>query len=151
MRVLIQVVNNANVKVEEKIVGQINNGYLIFVGFSNDDNNSVIEKMVEKIINLRILPDENGKTNLSLIDKKGEILSVSQFALYANTRNGRRPDFINAAKGELAEKLYNYFNFLLKKEIEIVQTGMFGEDMNVSLENSGPFTIYLDSKLDLKA
>lgn len=145
MRALIQVVNNASVEIDNKIYSKIDYGYLILVGFSKDDDHKVIDKMVDKIIGLRILPDENNKTNLSILDVNGEILSVSQFTLYADTKKGRRPSFVNASRGEQASNLFDYFNSELNKQVSCVKTGVFGAQMKVKLENNGPFTIYLDS------
>ncbi|HHU60254.1 TPA: D-tyrosyl-tRNA(Tyr) deacylase [bacterium] len=145
MRTLIQVVNNASVEIDNKIYSKIDYGYLILVGFSKDDDHKVIDRMVDKIIGLRILPDENNKTNLSILDVNGEILSVSQFTLYADTKKGRRPSFVNASGGEQASNLFDYFNSELNKQVSCVKTGVFGAQMKVKLENNGPFTIYLDS------
>ncbi len=150
MKVLIQVVNNASVTIDNKIFSKIEKGLLLFVGFADIDTKETVEKMAKKVVELRIFKDAFDKTNLSINDVNGEILSISQFTLYANTRNGRRPDFIEAAKGEKAKELYEYFNGLLTEKVAVVKTGIFGADMKVKLENDGPFTIMLDSKVDIK-
>lgn len=146
MRLLIQNVLNASVKIDEKIVGSISRGFCVFVGFCTDDNEEIVRKMVDKFVSLRLFNDENGKTNLSLNDINGEILSVSQFTLYANVTHGRRPSFVNALKGEESIKLYNYFNSYLTSLGYKINTGVFGADMKVNIVNDGPFTIFLDSK-----
>lgn len=149
MKVVIQIVNKAKVSINNKLISNINKGYLLLVGFTHGDNNEVVDKVVNKLIGLRIFKDENDKTNLSILDVNGEILSVSQFTLYANLNKGRRPSFVNALGGEDSIQLYKYFNEKLKESIKIVKEGIFGENMNVELENSGPFTIILDSEIDL--
>lgn len=146
MRLLIQNVLNASVKIDEKIVGSISRGFCVFVGFCADDNEEIVRKMVDKFVSLRLFNDENGKTNLSLNDINGEILSVSQFTLYADVTHGRRPSFVNALKGEESIKLYNYFNSYLTSLGYKINTGVFGADMKVNIVNDGPFTIFLDSK-----
>lgn len=145
MKFVIQNVLNASVSVEQKIVGQINQGYVVFIGISNDDNEETANKMIQKMLNLRIFQDENGKTNLSLEQISGELLLISQFTLYADCKHGNRPSFINAGKPEHAQKLYNYIIEQCKMKVPNVQTGIFGADMKVSLTNDGPFTIVLDS------
>ena len=148
MRVLIQIVKEARVEIDNKVVGQIKKGLLLFVGFSSEeDDESNLEKMIDKILTLRIFPDENGKTNLSIRDVDGDILSVSQFTLYADASGGRRPSFTKAMRPEFARELYLKFNSLLEKSFEKkIETGVFGADMKVHLINDGPFTIMLDSK-----
>lgn len=146
MRILIQIVNEASVTIEEKEVAHIKEGILIFVGFTLTDEQEIVEKMVDKLLGLRIFPDEQGKTNLNINDVAGEILSVSQFTLYADTRKGRRPSFTNALGGDKAESLYEYFNYVLKTKHDKVATGVFGADMQVGLINYGPMTILLDSE-----
>ena len=145
MKFVIQNVLNASVSVDQKIVGQINQGYVVFIGISNDDNEETANKMIQKMLNLRIFQDENGKTNLSLEQKSGELLLISQFTLYADCKHGNRPSFIKAGKPEHAQKLYNYIIEQCKMKVPNVQTGIFGADMKVSLTNDGPFTIVLDS------
>ena len=146
MRLLIQNVLNANVKINEKIVGSISRGFCVFVGFCEGDNENIVKKMVDKFVSLRLFNDENGKTNLSLNDINGEILSVSQFTLYADVSHGRRPSFVNALKGEESVILYNFFNSYLSSLGYKITTGVFGADMEVNIVNDGPFTIFLDSK-----
>lgn len=145
MKFVIQNVLNASVSVDQKIVGQINQGYVVFIGISNDDNEETANKMIQKMLNLRIFQDENGKTNLSLEQISGELLLISQFTLYADCKHGNRPSFIKAGKPEHAQKLYNYIIEQCKIKVSNVQTGIFGADMKVSLTNDGPFTIVLDS------
>lgn len=150
MRLVIQRVLNGNVTVDGTVVGTIQKGYVVFAGISNSDTKPIAEKMVQKMINLRIFEDSEGKTNLSLKDVSGEMLLISQFTLYANCRKGNRPSFINAGKPEHANALYEYMITLCKKECPVVQHGIFGADMKVSLTNDGPFTIVLDSDEILK-
>lgn len=145
MRVVIQRVKKASVTVENKVVGKIDNGLCILVGFTDKDNESDIDYLVKKIINLRIFNDEQGIMNKSILDAKGSILSISQFTLYADTKKGNRPSYIKAMKGESATLLYDVFNQKLKEHVE-VPTGIFGADMLVSIENDGPVTIIIDSK-----
>ena len=144
MKFVIQNVLNASVSVDQKIVGQINQGYVVFIGISNDDNEETANKMIQKMLNLRIFQDENGKTNLSLEQISGELLLISQFTLYADCKHGNRPSFIKAGKPEHAQKLYNYIIEQCKMKVSNVQTGIFGADLKVSLTNDGPFTIILD-------
>jgi D-tyrosyl-tRNA(Tyr) deacylase len=146
MRVLVQEVLNASVKIEGEEVGSIARGFLLFVGFTSGDDEDIIKRMVDKVLKLRVFPDENGKTNLSLGDVGGEVLSVSQFTLYASAKEGNRPSFINAMRPEEAKPLFAYWNNILRERIPNLQTGVFGADMKVSLINDGPFTLWLDSK-----
>lgn len=146
MRVIIQNVNEASCKVDNKIVGSISRGFCLFVGFTHDDTKERVERMVNKLVSLRLFDDENGKTNLSLSDINGSILSISQFTLYASVKDGRRPSFVNAMKPDEASKLYDYFNLCLKNAGFDVKTGIFGADMKILLENNGPFTTILDSE-----
>ena len=146
MRVVLTTVLEASVSINLKIVGQISKGYLLLVGFTDGDNEETVNKMVDKILSLRVFADENRQINLSIQDVNGSILSVSQFTLYANTRKGRRPSFVNALTPHLAEPLYEYFNKLLEEKHGKVSTGVFGADMLVSSINDGPFTVMLDSK-----
>ena len=147
MRVLIQRVSQASVKVDEKITGEIKQGFLLLVGFEEADTDEDLIWTANKVCALRIFDDENGVMNKSIIDVDGEILCVSQFTLFAMTKKGNRPSYFKAAKGEISEPLYNEFCGKLKnitnKEIE---KGIFGADMKVSLINDGPVTIWIDSK-----
>ena len=143
MRAVVQRVQNASVSVDEKVVGKINYGYMILVGFTEGDNDDTIEAMVKKILNLRIMDDENGVMNKSILDIGGEILSISQFTLYGDARKGNRPSYIEALKGEEATILYDKFNDELSKYIH-VEKGIFGANMQVSLINDGPTTILLE-------
>lgn len=144
MKVLVQRVLSSSVEVDNKIVGQINKGLMLLVGFTDSDTGKEIDYMVDKIINLRIFDDENGVMNKSLIDVNGSILSISQFTLYADTRKGRRPSYIKALNSDKAILLYDKFNNKLKEENIKVETGIFGADMKVSLINDGPITIMLE-------
>lgn len=144
MKVLVQRVLSSNVKVDNKVVGSINNGLLLFVGFTLNDTSKEIDYMVDKVINLRIFDDENGIMNKSLLDVKGSILSISQFTLYADSTKGRRPSYINALNGDKAIVLYDEFNKKLKDKNIKVETGIFGADMQVELINDGPITIMLE-------
>ena len=145
MRVIVQRVKESSVEVDGKIVGKSNYGYMLLVSFTNGDNEQVIDFMVNKICNLRIMDDEFGVMNKSILDIKGEVLSISQFTLYADTKKGNRPSYINALKGEEAVKLYDLFNQKLSKFVS-VETGIFGADMKVSLINDGPVTIILEKE-----
>lgn len=145
MKFLIQRVNCASVETKAQIIGQIRKGFLVFIGISQEDTQEIADKMIHKLLGMRIFEDENGKTNLSLADVSGELLLISQFTLYADCKKGNRPSFIKAGTPELAEKLYEYIISECRKQIPIVQTGSFGADMKVSLLNDGPFTIILDS------
>lgn len=146
MKLVIQKVSQSSVSVNQKVCGSIGHGYMILVGISNDDTNTIVERMIDKLIGLRIFEDEEGKLNLSLLDVGGAILSISQFTLYANCKKGRRPSFIDAAKGVVSKPLYDYFNTILIDMGIHVEQGVFGADMKVSLVNEGPVTIILDSK-----
>lgn len=150
MRIVLTTVLNASVTIDEKVVGQIGRGFCLLVGFTHTDNKEIVDKMLDKMLNLRVFMDENGLTNLSLYDVKGEILSVSQFTLYADLAKGRRPSFVNAMKPDLAKELYLYFNEQIKEKYGAVQTGIFGADMKVSSVNDGPFTVILDSEEIIK-
>lgn len=143
MRVLVQRCDKASVSVDNKIVGKIDKGMMILVGFTDTDTSANIDYMVEKVLNLRIYDDESGVMNKSILDSKGSILSVSQFTLYADTKKGRRPSYVNALNGEKATLLYDEFNEKLKKHIH-VETGIFGAEMKVELINDGPVTIMLE-------
>ena len=146
MRVVLQRVTQASVKVDGEVIGAIGNGFLILLGVSDEDNESVADKMADKICKLRIFADENGKTNLALKDVDGELLLISQFTLYANCKKGFRPSFIEAGAPDMANELYEYIIEECKKVIPVVERGNFGADMKVSLLNDGPFTIVLDSE-----
>ncbi len=144
MKVVIQRSKNSKVTIDNKINGQIDHGFVILVGFTDGDNEKILDKMIDKIINLRIFEDENGKMNKSILDTKGSILSISQFTLYACCTEGRRPSFTNALNPNDATILYDKFNEKLSKFVN-VQTGIFGSDMKVLIYNDGPVTIILDS------
>lgn len=151
MRIVLTTVKEAKVVINEETVGAINRGYLLLVGFTQGDNEEIVKKMVDKMLSLRVFPDENGKTNLSLQDVNGEILSVSQFTLYADVQKGRRPSFVSALIPDEATKLYDYFNNYIEKIVgHKIPTGVFGADMKVYSINDGPFTLLLDSKEILK-
>lgn len=146
MKILLQRVKKASCRINNEIIGKINNGLLLFVGFTEGDNESVIEQMAKKCIELRIFSDENGKMNKSLLDINGSVLSISQFTLYANCLKGRRPSFENSENPLLANNHYEYFNSYINNIYNIeVQTGEFGADMEIELINDGPVTIMLDS------
>ncbi|MEK5498039.1 D-aminoacyl-tRNA deacylase [Bacillus sp. FSL M8-0077] len=146
MRLVVQRVTSASVKVEEEITGAINEGYMVLVGVTHEDTEEDVHYLAEKLAHLRIFEDENGKLNHSLLDVKGSVLSVSQFTLYGDTRKGRRPNFMKAAKPDVANSLYECFNETLREKGIHVETGRFGAMMDVSLTNSGPVTMLMDSK-----
>ncbi|MGE6857619.1 D-aminoacyl-tRNA deacylase [Bacillus pumilus] len=146
MRLVVQRVTSASVKVEEEITGAINEGYMVLVGVTHEDTEEDVHYLADKLAHLRIFEDENGKMNHSLLDVKGSVLSVSQFTLYGDTRKGRRPNFMKAAKPDAANALYECFNKALREKGIHVETGRFGVMMDVSLTNSGPVTIWMDSK-----
>ncbi len=146
MKFVIQRVTKASVSVDDKILGQIQKGFLILIGISDQDTKEIADKMVRKMTGLRIFQDEEGKTNLSLEDVKGSLLLISQFTLYANCKKGYRPSFMEAGKPQMAEELYEYIIEKSKESVSNVQKGQFGADMKVSLVNDGPFTIVLDSE-----
>lgn len=146
MRFVIQRVSEASVTVESKVTGEIGKGFLVLIGVGAGDDEAVADKMIKKLIGLRIFEDENGKTNLALKDVDGELLLVSQFTLYANCRKGNRPSFVDAGDPDTANKLYEYIIEKCKEEINKVEQGSFGADMKVSLLNDGPFTVILDSE-----
>jgi len=145
MKFVIQRVSNASVTVNDQICASINKGYLVLIGVGRDDTKANADALVKKMIGLRIFEDADGKTNLSLMDVDGAILLVSQFTLYANCKKGNRPSFIEAALPELAEELYEYIIEACKKQVAVVECGVFGADMNVNLCNDGPFTITLEN------
>lgn len=146
MKFVIQRVTSASVDVDNVTVGKIGKGFLVLIGIGKEDNEEIADKMVKKLIGMRIFEDENGKTNLSLNDVGGELLLISQFTLYADCKKGNRPSFINAGLPDEANRLYEYIISKCKEEIKVVEKGVFGADMKVSLLNDGPFTIILDSK-----
>lgn len=145
MKFIIQRVTHANVVVNGNEIGKIGRGFMVLIGVSKDDNETIADKMVDKMIKLRIFEDENGKTNLSLDDVGGELLLISQFTLYANCKKGNRPSFIDAGTPDEANALYEYIIERCKERVNVVERGEFGADMKVSLLNDGPFTIVLES------
>ncbi|MGI6191372.1 MAG: D-aminoacyl-tRNA deacylase [Eubacterium sp.] len=145
MRFVIQRVLESKVEVDGKTIGEIGQGFLVLIGVTHGDTKEIADKMVKKLIGMRIFEDENGKTNLSLEKVGGSLLLVSQFTLYADCRRGNRPGFTDAADPEIADDLYEYIISECQKQVEHVETGEFGADMKVSLVNDGPFTIILDS------
>ena len=147
MKFVIQRVKQASVKVEGSVIGEIEKGYLVLIGVSDKDTEAVADKMIKKMIGLRIFEDAEGKTNLSLADVGGKLLLISQFTLYANCKKGNRPSFIEAGAPDKANQLYEYIIEESKKSVSVVQTGRFGAEMEVSLINDGPFTILLDSEM----
>lgn len=143
MKVLVQRVKAAKVEVDNKIIGKIDKGYMLLVSFTQSDTKKIIDRMIKKILNLRIINDEEGVMNLSIDPSSDKILSISQFTLYADTSKGNRPSYLKALRGEESSLLYDYFNSELNKLIK-VETGKFGADMQVSLINDGPCTIMLE-------
>lgn len=146
MKAVIQRAKNAQVTVDKKVIGQINNGFVVLLGVTHDDSIEDVKYLANKIVHLRVFEDENEKLNLSIKDVGGGILSISQFTLYADTRKGRRPNFMQAAGPEQAKELYNQFNAALVEMGVHVETGEFGAMMDIQLTNSGPVTIIIDSK-----
>lgn len=146
MKFVIQRVTESSVKVDGEVIGQIGKGYMVLIGIGQNDSKEIADKLIKKMIGLRIFEDENGKTNLSLANVDGELLLISQFTLYANCKKGNRPSFIESGSPEMAEALYQYIIEQCRKTVPIVETGSFGADMKVSLVNDGPFTIVLDSE-----
>ena len=146
MKLVVQRVSNAEVKVDNKIVGKIGKGFLVLLGVKHEDTKEDVNYLVRKLVNLRVFSDENDKMNLSIQNINGELLIISQFTLYAECKkSGNRPSFSDSAKPEIAIPLYEYFIEECKKQIPVVQTGIFGADMKVSLTNDGPVTIILDT------
>lgn len=145
MRAVIQCVSDARVAIEGETVGQIGRGFLVLLGVGQQDGEAQAEKLWSKISRMRVFEDENGKTNLSLADIGGEVLVVSQFTLYANCKKGNRPSFTEAGSPQEAERLYEHFVALARRDVERVETGRFGAMMDVSLTNHGPFTVVLDT------
>lgn len=146
MKFVIQRVLEASVAVDGEIIGQINKGYMVLIGVGQNDTKEITDKMVKKMVGLRIFEDENGKTNLSLADVGGQMLLISQFTLYANCKKGNRPSFIESGAPDMAEEMYEYIIAKCKESVPVVEKGSFGADMKVSLINDGPFTIVLDSE-----
>ncbi len=145
MKFVIQRVKEASVTVEGERIGKIEKGFLVLIGVAETDTPQIADKMIKKMIGLRIFEDENGKTNLALKDVDGQLLLVSQFTLYADCKKGNRPSFIRSGNPALAESLYEYIIDECKKTVPVVETGSFGADMKVALLNDGPFTIIMDS------
>lgn len=145
MRFVIQRVTEASVTIDSEVSGKIGKGYLVLIGVADTDTKEIADKMIRKMIGLRIFEDEQGKTNLSLADVDGGLLLVSQFTLYANCKRGNRPSFIEAGKPDMANEMYEYIIEKCRESVDEVQTGEFGADMKVQLLNDGPFTILLDS------
>lgn len=146
MRAIIQRVSKAKVEVENEVTGEIDKGFLVLIGVEDADTEEDCDYLVRKIVNMRIFEDDNQKMNLSLKDVGGDLLSISQFTLHANTKKGNRPSFVDAAKPDFANELYEQFNEKVRNEGVRVETGIFGAHMDVSLTNDGPVTISLDSK-----
>ena len=145
MKFVVQRVSEAACRVEDKITGQIGKGFMVLIGVSDEDTKEIADKMIKKLLGLRIFEDENGKTNLSLNDVNGELLLISQFTLYADCKKGNRPSFIRAGKPDMANEMYEYILAKCRVVIPVVETGVFGAHMHISLVNDGPFTILLDS------
>ncbi|SFO07060.1 D-tyrosyl-tRNA(Tyr) deacylase [Eubacterium pyruvativorans] len=146
MRFVIQRVRESQVTIDGETVGRIGRGFTVLIGVTHTDTEEIADKMIRKLIGMRIFEDENGKTNLSLDKVEGSLLLISQFTLYADCRRGNRPGFTDAAKPEHAEALYEYIIDECRKQVPVVETGRFGADMKVSLVNDGPFTVILDSE-----
>ena len=146
MRFVIQRVQYASVTVDNNVIGKINNGFMVLIGVENADTKEIADKMVSKLVNMRIFQDENDKMNLSLSDVNGELLLISQFTLYANCKKGNRPSYTEAGKPDMANEMYEYIISKCKESVEVVEKGEFGADMKVELLNDGPVTIILDSK-----
>ena len=146
MRVVLTTVDEASVTINNKLISHINRGFLLLVGFTMGDDKEIVSKMVDKLLSLRVFPDEHGQINISLQDVGGAILSVSQFTLYADVRKGRRPSFVDALRPGEAEPLYDYFNELIEARFGPISKGIFGADMKVKSINDGPFTLIIDSK-----
>ncbi len=145
MRFVIQRVQHASVTVDQQVVGKIGKGFLVLIGIEDSDTRELADRMVNKLIGLRIFEDENGKTNCNLASVNGELLLISQFTLYADCHHGNRPSFIRAGKPDMANQLYEYIIETCQKKAAVVEHGIFGADMKVDLLNDGPFTILLDS------
>lgn len=146
MKFVIQRVTESSVTVDHKVIGQIGKGFMVLIGVGQNDTKEIADKMVKKMVGLRIFEDENGKTNLSLADVNGQLLLISQFTLYANCKKGNRPSFIESGAPDMASALYEYIIEKCKESVPTVERGIFGADMKISLVNDGPFTIVLDSE-----
>lgn len=145
MKFVIQRVSKASCTVDDQITGQIQKGFMVLIGVSDEDTREIADKMIKKLLGLRIFEDENGKTNLSLNDVDGELLLISQFTLYADCKKGNRPSFIRAGKPDMANEMYEYILAKCRESIPVVEKGIFGAHMEIALVNDGPFTIVLDS------
>ena len=145
MRVVVQRVTHASVTVDGNVIGKIGQGFMVLIGVSDEDTKETADKMVKKLLGLRIFEDENGKTNLDIHTVGGSLLLISQFTLYADCKHGNRPSFIKAGKPDMANEMYEYIIAKCREQVETVETGEFGADMKVELLNDGPFTILLDS------
>ena len=145
MRFVVQRVTHASVTVDGNVIGKIGQGFMVLIGVSDEDTKETADKMVKKLLGLRIFEDENGKTNLDIHTVGGSLLLISQFTLYADCKHGYRPSFIKAGKPDMANEMYEYIIAKCREQVEIVETGEFGADMKVELLNDGPFTILLDS------
>ena len=145
MRFVVQRVTHASVTVDGNVIGKIGNGFMVLIGVADTDTREIADKMVKKLLGLRIFEDQNGKTNLDIHTVEGELLLISQFTLYANCRHGNRPSFIEAGKPDMANEMYEYIIAKCKEQVPVVEKGEFGADMKVELLNDGPFTILLDS------
>lgn len=145
MRFVVQRVTHASVTVDGNVIGKIGQGFMVLIGVSDEDTKETADKMVKKLLGLRIFEDENGKTNLDIHTVGGSLLLISQFTLYADCKHGNRPSFIKAGKPEMANEMYEYIIAKCREQVETVETGEFGADMKVELLNDGPFTILLDS------
>ena len=145
MRFVVQRVTHASVTVDGTVIGKIGQGFMVLIGVSDEDTRETVDKMVKKLLGLRIFEDEKGKTNLDLHTVGGSLLLISQFTLYADCKHGNRPSFIKAGKPDMANEMYEYIIAKCREQVEIVETGEFGADMKVELLNDGPFTILLDS------
>lgn len=145
MKFVVQRVSEASCTVDNEVTGKIGKGFMVLIGVCDEDTNEVADKMVKKLLGLRIFEDENGKTNLSLNDVNGELLLISQFTLYADCKKGNRPSFIRAGKPDMANEMYEYILKKCREVIPVVEKGVFGAHMHISLVNDGPFTILLDS------
>ena len=145
MRFVVQRVTHASVTVDGQVIGKIGNGFMVLVGVADTDTREIADKMVKKLLGLRIFEDENGKTNLDIHTVGGELLLISQFTLYANCRHGNRPSFIEAGKPDMANEMYEYIIAKCKEQVPVVEKGEFGADMKVELLNDGPFTLVLNA------
>lgn len=145
MRFVVQRVTHASVTVDSQVIGKIGNGFMVLIGVADTDTREIADKMVKKLLGLRIFEDENGKTNLDIHTVEGELLLISQFTLYANCRHGNRPSFIEAGKPDMANEMYEYIIAKCKEQVPVVEKGEFGADMKVELLNDGPFTLVLNA------